>query len=398
MTIPSINFITPGTFDIHAALLMGVSVKTPGAIGFFGTGLKYALATILRNKQKVIITQGEVRSLPRVLTFTTSPLDFKGRTFERISFTDSATGEETTLGFTTELGKNWTLPMAFRELESNTRDEGGRTSEGDILPLPGTTITVTGTEFLRVYQHREAIFTSAEVLYEDSSIRVRNGQGDSLFYRGVNVGKLPSTSLFTYDLLENLELTEDRTVRQYWRIDDMVTTALAKCTDPELLKTILCAKKPFFEADFAWNKVPLIHPPMKSALLALQDSNFLSPSARGWAETCKVFDKPTWTPTKLQLAMLTRADTFLSKAGLNYHTRFPRKFVKLPAFIHAQALDGEILLSPLAFSCGTKHLAHALLEEWMHLELGYGDCTRELQSHLFKTLLSLVEELSGEPL
>ena len=43
-----ISFITPTALPIEAATTMGVSVKeTDGAIGKFGTGLKYAIAGVL---------------------------------------------------------------------------------------------------------------------------------------------------------------------------------------------------------------------------------------------------------------------------------------------------------------------------------------------------------------
>ena len=54
-----IVFQNPGLIDLAAVITMGVSVKegdTP--IGFFGTGLKFAIATILRNGGGIELYRG----------------------------------------------------------------------------------------------------------------------------------------------------------------------------------------------------------------------------------------------------------------------------------------------------------------------------------------------------
>jgi hypothetical protein len=47
---------------------------------------------------------------------------------------------------------------------------------------------------------------------------------------------------------------------------------------------------------------------------------------------------------------------------------------------------------------GTKQLASTLIEEYLHLRHGWKDLTRELQTFLFDKLVSVGEELVGEPL
>lgn len=51
----------------------------------------------------------------------------------------------------------------------------------------------------------------------------------------------------------------------------------------------------------------------------------------------------------------------------------------------------QIVLSKRCFQLGTKFLVSTLIEEYKHLETGYGDCTRELQTHLFDTIANLIE-------
>jgi hypothetical protein len=59
---------------------------------------------------------------------------------------------------------------------------------------------------------------------------------------------------------------------------------------------------------------------------------------------------------------------------------------------------GEIdLLSISSFGVSVK-VASTLIEEFLHLRHGWKDMSRELQTFLFDKLVSLGEELNGEPL
>ena len=63
------------------------------------------------------------------------------------------------------------------------------------------------------------------------------------------------------------------------------------------------------------------------------------------------------------------------------------------------AENGKIFVAHRCFDLGTKFVAHAVLEEYIHLKEGFHDCTRELQSYLFKKLISMGEQhVTGEAL
>src|SRR5512141_2444774 len=100
-----IIFQNEGEIDINTVKTMGVSVKEEGAIGFFGTGLKFAIATLLRNKQEIVIFSGTERYDVGVKT-----IQIRGQDFDMVTLN----GEQ--IGFTTQLGKTWEMWMAFREL------------------------------------------------------------------------------------------------------------------------------------------------------------------------------------------------------------------------------------------------------------------------------------------
>ena len=93
-----IVFENKGELDIRAIKTFGVNSKDnpASAIGYFGTGLKYALAILLRAKHVVTIITGGKK-----YTFGVVTSKIRNYSFDIVTMN----GEE--LGFTTELGKDW---------------------------------------------------------------------------------------------------------------------------------------------------------------------------------------------------------------------------------------------------------------------------------------------------
>src|ERR1700676_327969 len=102
-------FENPGEIDAAAIRTFGVSVKEgENPIGFFGTGLKYAIAVLLRTGHQVTVTAGLDRYEFGILSETV-----RGKEFGFVSMNGQR------LGFTTELGKVWELWAAYREIACN---------------------------------------------------------------------------------------------------------------------------------------------------------------------------------------------------------------------------------------------------------------------------------------
>src|SRR5690606_31422269 len=77
----SIVHVTPGLLDIRSITTFGLHAK-PGTntpIGKFGTGLKYAIATLLRLGCKVQLFIGEVE-----YEFFTKKNDFRGMEYHQV--------------------------------------------------------------------------------------------------------------------------------------------------------------------------------------------------------------------------------------------------------------------------------------------------------------------------
>ena len=88
-----------GEIDVRAITTMGVSVKQDSsAVGYFGTGLKYALANVLRNRGKAVIYSGE-----DVYEFSSESSSIRGKKFDIVRMNNQD------IGFTTELGKDYVI-------------------------------------------------------------------------------------------------------------------------------------------------------------------------------------------------------------------------------------------------------------------------------------------------
>ena len=246
-----IVFENYGEIEIDAITTFGVSVKEgPNPIGFFGTGLKYAVAVLLRHGCKVSISSGE-----RHLRFTTERREVRNKAFDFVLMREG--DRLTSLGFTTELGKTWQPWMAYRELYCNARDEGGSvykvaSATAATDPQRGLTqIRVEGAEVETVHSESALYFCedAPDAIYDGVGIYRRPSQ--VLFYRGVRVLLLPKPATFTYNLIDRqIDLTEDRTMAHPILATWYLARALARCDDPEILQAALAPGRDALERDF----------------------------------------------------------------------------------------------------------------------------------------------------
>lgn len=108
-------FENDGEIDPNSIKFMGCSTKNgTDTIGKFGTGLKYAIAALLRNWVHIVIFSGETK-----IEFDTTTKMIWGKDFQQILIN----WEET--GLTTNLGVEWKLWQGFREFYANCLDEYG---------------------------------------------------------------------------------------------------------------------------------------------------------------------------------------------------------------------------------------------------------------------------------
>ena len=147
----TLYFTNPGEIDLDAALILGVNAKVnENPIGRYGSGLKYAIAVLLRTGHSVTIWSGLEENIFYARTAST-----RGVEYSQVWCNDKP------LGFTTHLGSNWEVWQALRELKSNAQDEGGITtddiSEADAIE-GRTVIEVTGSGIMLAWENRAKYF------------------------------------------------------------------------------------------------------------------------------------------------------------------------------------------------------------------------------------------------
>lgn len=399
-----IVFQNKGLIDTKFITTFGVSAKEgENPVGFFGTGLKYAIAVCMREKQNIVIDIGGATHW-----FSTEQEQLRNKDFEFIFMHwEGDHGEEKLqLPFTTELGKKWKLWQAFRELYCNCTDEDGEIYEHRGSPVYAqedeTVIRVTGEEFDQCWRDKSHYILDKEPIYRHFMADVCDGMSKALYMRSIRVQELNKPSLFTYNVLFQAELTEDRTLKYDFEGRGAVSAAWMASKDKESLRRVLLAEQGTYEQELDFSgateeffldlvgelRVRHFGRLNKSALRAYEKQRRKAISEDDAVEL-----------TELEKKMLERAKTFV-KEGLqcDYLDDYQIVVIDLDENTLGLAHQSKIFLSRRCFRMGTKMVASTMYEEYLHLHRGLADCNREMQNFLMDTITSLAEERMGEPL
>lgn len=399
----TVYFHNPSTLDIRGACIMGLSAKDdPEAIGRFGTGLKYAIASILRWGGAIEIETGGEK-----YSFAKESIDFRGKQHEQIVML-STNGHPRELGFTTHYGSHWEPWQIFRELYSNALDEGGGVSSShssrsshEHTATNSTLITVHCEKVAELYPQRDIIILPRKgEPTTEPAVFLLKAPSNFLYYRGVRVAKKPC--LFTWNLTEGVTLSEDREAKYgLMEFNSLCGRTVQQSTDRDLIRKAVTAEQSAFEHDLsygAWRQTS------DEFLDVVEECWRRNPKQTSKDAVAVLMDKRKHLQlpelhklTKLQQLQLDRARKLLRLTDLN-PDQWPVEVRKLHKNCLGQAKDGKVLLSPQLFEQGTKQLVSTWYEELLHLETGLSDCTYEMQTRLFNLIVSLYEEhVFGEP-
>lgn len=390
----STSFINSGLIDIRAITTFGVSSKeNDSAIGYFGTGLKYAIAVLLRNGCKVQIQAGE-----EVYNFSTVVEQVRVNSFEFITMNNEK------LGFTTELGKNWEMWQAYRELYCNCMDENGVVSTSleavsleNFDPKNSTIVTVISKEFLDIHNNNREIILQSKPLVVLKGLAIHPGKSNFLYYKNIKVFELPKLSKFTYNILQDTKLTEDRTLADYWMTKYRIIQDIFNLKDTKIIKELVTYTKDFLEGDFDFDTTP-----NSVADEFIEYCKELVKSRNGGISLSMLrYIKRTtdveldmyvdYKPTRLESKAIDKAINFLEKIDYPVTEYRIRIVEDLGNGVLGLAKDETIFLSKILLVLGTKQIASCLLEEYLHLKYRYRDESRELQTYLFDKVISLGE-------
>lgn len=382
-----VYFMNNGNFDPMAMLTFGVSVKdNDNTIGYFGTGFKYAVSIILRLGGKISIESGSSKYV-----FTTREIELRGDVFNLVL----CNGKDA--GFTTRLGINWVPWMAFRELYCNASDEMGETSHS--RKDYDTVVTVDCAEIKDAYLRKSDYFIKSKPIISANGVDIHAGPSEFVYCCGVAVSNI-TKSKYTYNITTRISLTEDRTAKYAFEYMDKIKDAVRHCMNIKYLYEIL-QPGDSFESRLSFDGYVFASDEFVEAATArMKTSAGTSDGARKLLKDIKDKrgDWPTFNLSFVQQSSLDKAVLFLKGIGVSVDD-FPVHVVSgLGPNVMGRALNGKIYLSDIAFQLGTKQIASTLLEEWVHNKYGCEDFDRNMQSWLFDKVLSIGEEINGEPL
>jgi hypothetical protein len=381
----TISFQSRGLIDPRCITTIGVSVKeTENPIGFFGTGLKYAIAIILRAKGEITIWRGL-----EPMRFTTHAIEVRGKSVDLVCMN----GHE--LGFTVELGKHWEMWQAFREIYCNTLDEGGECNFGMAAPTEGTTtVCVSLRAFAECFSNIEDYILKTEAIYPGPVVAFHPGPSAAVFYRTIRVhGALTDKPcFFAPNVLERIDLTEDRTAKDQWELYRRIAKAILQSKDRRFLERWLTVKPDYAEhgLDLDW---PSLQPSDEflavAGDVARDASRSLNPSA------LKVLTRCTVPPAPVEADLMPSEAASLAEAVAFCHAlKYPVDEFKinvveslgLGILGKADPEARQIMLARRAIQMGDLTCAATLIEEWAHIKHGVKDCSREMQNWLFEQL------------
>lgn len=389
-----IIFENDGLLDIMALKTMGVSVKGDDAIGHFGTGLKYSTAVLLRSGHTVsIYIDGNLYDA------STEKTTIQGEEFDLVAINGEL------LSYTTKLGRDWKEWMAFRELACNCLDEGGDYYESDCLPIDlkgKTVIAVSGLGMEESYADRDRIFFNHPAAHVTNTFECADDISQFIYYRGVRVAE--QLTMFTYNIKSSLSLTEDRTVASYFNMKKAIAYYLLEEAPSDILYRVLVAPSGTFE-----NALDLDWPSSKPSQVFIDLVGKLLSDKRAFNGTAKKkYMQVTGKKEEYKTSKLTAVqEKQLSKSILFLKNIEPEieKYEILVCDVIREGVLGmadrsnfKIYLAKRVFEQGTKQVAATLIEEFYHIYHKLDDNCYEMQSFLFDKIITLGEEVAGEPI
>jgi len=396
-----LSFQNPGLIPIEGFTIMGINAKDgDNPIGHFGTGVKIAIASILRMNGAITIWRGMDYYI-----FSTTKKMIRGKEFDVVVMCENG-HSHTELGFTTELGKNWEPWMMMRELESNCRDEAGSSIVGRLSPTEGMTTIHVGCDAVEsAYKHIDRFFIVDDPIYEHKKFNVHRNPNQEFFYRGIRVGMFQEPLPFTFDF-KNPELqkrlTEDRTIDSYY-VRNTLGAFIPEIDDPDILEELFPDKALLgilaLDFDQHWTHPSEAFFERMKTLRATHIGAIPASVIGLLSRHDRINRDELYTPLPMDSVEQEMVDfgiKFLQDMGYTAGEALTYPIIKTTlgndVMGMADRIYRRIYLAPDTFKFGKKFVASTIYEEFIHLHRGFNDCTREMQNHLFETMISIMEK------
>ena len=414
-----IRIANVGEIDTTAMFLIGASTKRDDSskIGFFGSGLKYALAVMLRNEIPFLIYSGN-----RKIDVESRPVEFRGKVFGQI-FID---GKETSL--TTEMGPDWEPWFAVREILCNAIDEGSHSidiAEATKTKKGTTSIFIGATDKLqKVFNHWQYYFCEkrTDSILNGPDGRLFTGQHGFLcvYRKGILCHHEHTKSLFHYDM-QWVEINESRIIKNQFDFKYHLVQWMARNADVATVATLYDNYRDTYEGKLDWDcscsfneawltvigNRPLVPEEVSGYFSEDLESCLVLPGSlvnalsKTFGSKVKVKGKSDRYTNRTIVEKNPRQATMLSEV-LDFLSRSEIKIaypIEVCIFgtdsTLGQAAHGTIYVAAKVFDLGKRQLALTVLEEYSHLESLQADKTRGFQDFLLSRFLQSLEEKAG---
>ncbi len=404
-----------GEVDINAFRLLGASSKEGDdtKIGYFGSGIKYALASALREKIPIKCFSGK-----KEIKISVKEEEMRGEKFEVICIDGIPTS------MTTRMGKDWQTWFIIREFYCNAIDEGEETLGIDDDPKgeAGKTRIFIGMtdEVKSVFDNLDHYFSFKRTpIHEHQGAKVfdRIGEKMTVYRKGIRVFN-ESESLYDYDF-PSLDIDESRNASDFnsnWKIVSLWRNKPSEEMIAQLINSPECRE---YSLDWSFGsgiigqvwldylKDHVIIPREHSGYFVDDMSNYhiILPHClclelhKKFGDKLKIRgmkrdnEETTRIPTgKKESELIEHALGFLERAGIKNIREYPISLAALENHILGKAEEKNILLNPSLFFLGRKKIIEVVLEEYIHIQDRVFDRTREMQNTLITMVVSSMED------
>jgi hypothetical protein len=430
-----------GEIESNSFELIGASTKRDDSskIGFFGSGLKYSIAYMMRNNIGFKIYSGE-----QELVFTTIPENLRDQIFERICINGKPTSYTITMGVT------WTEDwFVLREIYCNALDESScqmvRETENVNAVAGKTRIYIEATNSLKsIIENWDAYFSTdrTPILIGDNiytsylgkcskqSVSVYLKTDGVIFRKGIRVDHL-SKSIYDYGF-DDVSINEDRTAKSSGAMDYVFSNMLGSFASENYVVSVLRTgsyEKPCSEYKAMSSTKPdsfsneWVDFSKKYFLVLLEKSgkytNEIAASKKEIFYIPQYFAKELKNrePDVIILGMgksigdtgiidveTTAKMDYLLKSVLgslndmSYNVPYEIQVVQFDddhVLGMANIEDKKIYLSDTVFDMGRREIAMTIIEETEHIISKCQDETRAFQTHIFSSWLKTMENSNG---
>lgn len=421
-----------GIIDPLAFELIGGSTKRgdTSKIGYFGSGLKYSIAYLLRNEIPFVVYAGMDK-----IEFTTEKRGLRTSEFDAIAINGKVTS------LTTQMGIDWELWFAMREIVCNAMDEPGYKIERVETIEPVNDVTSFYIEIvpdvlviLKQWKNYFSEHRTDMLYYTTDGFKIFAGDGKNriVYRKGIQCHMEEENCLFHYDS-PTIEISESRTIRYSWNWSSQAVKLLQECTDKKIIETLFMrmgSGSSVWEKDLSWESnvnrythhwlevvnnrtlIPCEYEGHYSEEVAKDRAKYLVLPKKMCDGLCDRFPEieyaignrknkelqPFKTVEHTPKTEYLLKDTIKILEEMKYVLKYPVSivtFLDKTVLGQADIKEQRILLCTRAFDMGRRRIAEILIEENEHLITELGDETRSFQNHWIRLFISEKEERFG---